>query len=157
MLTQVKPYTDVLQALQECLHLRDNAAAARLARQEPQLLCCVPARFKGVVSALMQLSMPFEHARQLVSQAPYILAMNPASLHSNIRMLLGTFQLDRQAVASMAVQLPGLLAASPGVFAISCQRLKRTAYGSAAWRPQLLKLVQQPRNLAVAVSFDSSR
>ncbi|MEW5298890.1 MAG: hypothetical protein WDW36_001964 [Sanguina aurantia] len=114
----------------------------RAVRQRPGLLLAQEAQVTAVVQELsLQLGLTPLAAAQFAVRQPSLLCSPRARLASNINCLVSTFKLDPPALLQLIEAMPQLL----------------VMRYSPAWSVQLPKLVSSPHNLAVALSFDSSR
>lgn len=119
---------------------------------------CPLSQVTAVVQELsLQLGLTPLAAAQFAVRQPSLLCSPRARLASNINCLVSTFKLDPPALLQLIEAMPQLLVASPGPLSTNVRFFHKVMRYSPAWSVQLPKLVSSPHNLAVALSFDSSR
>lgn len=149
--------TETREALAAALQLPAEPALWLL-RREPQLLYTPPAFFRQCVALLeSELGLAAADARQLAGREAQLLSTPPSVLSRNLAMLRKECQLDTPLLAAMVQLVPSLVCRSPGQLRAATHRLLALLHGDDAWRTQLPRLLASPRNLAVALSFDSGR
>ena len=150
-------YGDVLTALSKSMHVEPWQLGG-LVQQHPELLSRPDCDgFSAVMDTLSDLlGLRPAEATQLVLREPCVLLGSSEIVRRNLTCILVTFDLDAGTLREMVEHVPELLSTSPGVLPVRCQRLMKLLKSSASWRKQVGRLMSQPRNLAVAVSFNTA-
>mmetsp|Transcript_20964 Transcript_20964/g.45882 ORF Transcript_20964/g.45882 Transcript_20964/m.45882 type:complete len:563 (+) Transcript_20964:178-1866(+) len=115
-------------------------------------------RFQHVLSTLGELlGVAAPDARALALREPALLTTLPGPMSAAAHAISSTFRVEQEVLRDMVTHSPELLCASPGVLDTTCRRFHTVMKRSEAWSQQLPKLLGHPRNLSVAISFDTSR
>ncbi|GFR43320.1 hypothetical protein Agub_g4388 [Astrephomene gubernaculifera] len=157
VLTCRNGYDATCGALTSALRMPPGHARALLLR-EPRLLCRPPGLFHQSLRQLQQqLGLPPPAAAAMAVSEPLLLVVSPGVLRANGVMLRKQLQLTPPQLAAVVSHLPELLARPHGVLREVVWRLTACLMHSKVWQGHISKLLDSPRNVAVALSFGSDR
>ncbi|GAX78916.1 hypothetical protein CEUSTIGMA_g6355.t1 [Chlamydomonas eustigma] len=116
--------------------------------------------FLGVTNTLQDIfEMDDTQALNLIQKEPSLLTVLPGALHATAAAItqIGSVKLDLNVRREVVMLCPDLLCMSPGVLKATSRRLHTLLSKSKSWQQGLHRLLTHPKNLAVALSFDTSR